>query len=205
VAALGPLLDELDPGLRSYFGELPPGVIGLARGTFDVVGSPRHWLWPFLRLVADEGIATATWQRNVPFTVYNRPDRRRAVQRAERQIALPTGTWTMIDAIAAVGPHNTLVDDLGRNRRLRVVLEPSVVDGSLVLRSTRVGIRLGVLRLRVPRAIAPRVTLVESFDGARGRRGEQHVSVVIDLPVIGRVYEYSGWFDYMYLDEGPRS
>jgi hypothetical protein len=199
-AALGPLLNELDPGLRAYFDTLPAGTTGLGRGSFDVVGTPRRWLWPFLRLVEAEGIATPTWQKNVPFTVYNRPDARHPLVRAERQISLKTGTWTMVDAIAAVGPHHTLVDDLGRHRRLRVVLEATVVDGALVLRSTRVGIRLGFLRLRVPRAIAPRVNLTERFEV-----GRQHVSVAIDVPVIGRIYEYSGWFEYVHLRSSRRT
>jgi len=199
-AALGPLLYELDPGLQAYFGDLPAGTTGLGRGTFDVVGTPRRWLWPFLRLVANEGIAVATWQKNVPFTVYNRPDPRRRVVRAERQIALMTGTWTMVDAIAAVGPGTTLVDDLGRHRRLRVVLEPTVVDGALVLRSTAVGIRFGLIRVRVPNAVAPRVKLTERFAA-----GRQHVSVTIDLPVIGRIYEYSGSFEYVHLRSSRRA
>ena len=197
-AALGSLLDELDPGLQAYFGELPLGHIGVGRGRFDVIGTPRRWLWPFLRLVAAEGIATPTWQRDVEFTVYNRPVAGRRMQRAERQVALRTGTWTMVDAIAAVGPRSVLVDDIGRNRRLRVVLAASVVSGALVLRSTRVGVRFGRYRLRVPALIAPRVHLTERFDAARS---QQHVSVEIDVPFIGRVYEYSGWFDYRYLRE----
>lgn len=104
----------------------------------------------------------------------------------------------MVDAIAAVGPGHVLVDDIGRNRRLRVVLTASVDRGALVLRSTRVGLRLGMLRLRVPEPFAPRVLLTERFDAGRC---QQHVSVEIDLPLLGRVYEYSGWFDYTHVRE----
>jgi len=37
------------------------------------------------------------------------------------------------------------------------------------------------------------VTLHEAFDPAAGR---QRVSLTLDAPVVGRIYEYSGHFDY---------
>ena len=52
----GDTLDSLHPRLRLYFGEIPRGSIGVGAGVFDVVGTPRRWLWPALRLLAAEGI-----------------------------------------------------------------------------------------------------------------------------------------------------
>ncbi|MBT2515941.1 DUF4166 domain-containing protein [Streptomyces sp. ISL-90] len=49
-----------------------------------------------------------------------------------------------------------LVDVLGRGRRVAVAFEATVVDRALELRSTAVGMRIGSLRLRLPRAVAPR-------------------------------------------------
>ncbi|HAM25570.1 MAG TPA: DUF4166 domain-containing protein, partial [Microbacteriaceae bacterium] len=37
------------------------------------------------------------------------------------------------------------------------------------------------------------MSLLERFDDASGR---QHVSVTLDAPLIGRLYEYSGSFTY---------
>lgn len=37
--ALGDRLDELDPALATYVGELPDGSVGRGSGVFDVVGT----------------------------------------------------------------------------------------------------------------------------------------------------------------------
>jgi len=50
----------------------------------------------------------------------------------------------------------------------------------------------------VPLPLAPRVTLVERWDEASGR---QHVALTLDAPLLGRVYEYEGRFDYAVEDE----
>jgi hypothetical protein len=97
----------------------------------------------------------------------------------------------MIDAITAEG--GVLVDHLGSRRRLRVVLEPTVVNGSLQLRSTAISVRVGDRHVAVPRVLAPRVCLSESVDVASGM---QHVSVMLHAPLVGRLYEYSGDFRY---------
>ena len=55
------------------------------------------------------------------------------------------------------------------------------------------------MRLRVPRAIAPTVTLVERSDVADGR---QHVALEVRAPLIGRLYEYSGSFSYR-IEKAP--
>ena len=55
--------------------------------------------------------------------------------------------------------------------------------------------------MALPRALAPRVALTERFDDDVDR---QHVTVILSLPLVGRVYEYSGHFDYaITLEEAP--
>ena len=187
-------LDSLHPGLRAYFGEIPRGSIGVGAGVFDVVGTPRRWLWPALRLLAAEGIMFPAWQRQVPFTVVNRPfvdARGNLAVGAVRRFRFDSGERSMIDAITA--ERGGLVDHPGRSRRLASRLSGTVVDGRLTLVSTVLTVRLGRVRLRVPRAIAPTVALVERFDVADGR---QHVALEVRAPLIGRVYEYSGSFSY---------
>jgi hypothetical protein len=186
--ALGAQIEELDPGLRTYFGEIPAGMVGRGSGVFDVVGTPKRWLWPFLAVLALDGILFPTWQRQVPFTITNRPGRRGTLG-AKRLFEFADTAWVLTDQIGITSAG--LTDRLGRSGLLAVTLDPSVVRGRLVLRSTGVTFRLGVIRIPFG-ALAPRLTLVERRDGDR-----QHVSLRLHLPVLGTLYEYSGWFRYV--------
>ncbi|MHC5796260.1 DUF4166 domain-containing protein [Lacisediminihabitans sp. FW035] len=190
----GAILDSLHPRLRAYFGEIPPGTLGVGVGVFDVVGTPRRWLWPVLRLLASDGIAFPGWHRGVPFTVVNRPlrdDHGNVAVAAERSFGFESGNRQMVDAITS--EDAALVDHLGRARRLVTRLSGRVVNGGLVLSSTVLAVRVGRVRVIVPRLVAPRVSLHERFDESDDR---QHVSVVVSAPLIGRLYEYSGSFTY---------
>ncbi|MBE7163154.1 MAG: DUF4166 domain-containing protein, partial [Williamsia herbipolensis] len=66
---------RLHPRLRAYFAAIPPGHVGRGDGVFAVVGTPRRWLWPFLALFARDDVMFPVWERDVPFTVENRPVR----------------------------------------------------------------------------------------------------------------------------------
>jgi hypothetical protein len=69
------LLARLHPRLRAYFGAIPPGHVGRGEGVFRVVGTPRRWLHPLLALFARDAVMFPVWERDVPFTVENRPAR----------------------------------------------------------------------------------------------------------------------------------
>lgn len=183
-------LSGLDPSLRTYFSGIPEGQQGVGRGTFDVVGTPRRWLWPVLAVLAREGIVTPTWQHRVPFAVRNRAGADGSLV-AERRFDLPGGAFTMVDRMTA--RSGLLIDQLGYGRRLAARFASRVDAGALHLRSVEVRVRLARHWLRVPLPIAPRVDLIERYDHEREL---QHVSVELSLPLIGRIYEYSGWFSY---------
>ena len=68
------------------------------------------------------------------------------------------------------------------------MIRPAPIDGALRLRSRRVGWR------SIPIPFALTVTLTERYDE---RVGRQHVDLTMDSPVLGRLYEYSGFFDYV--------
>ncbi len=188
--ALGVRLDELHPRLRDYFSALPEGHIGIGEGTFSRVGTPRRWLWPLLRPLHDRGVIYAGWQLSVPFRITNRLIAGRAV--SEREFLLPGESWAMRDAVS-LNAHGRLVDELGGSGVVAASFEIVVDDGALWLISHAIGLRWRRLRFRVPRLLAPVVKLTESFDDAVDR---QRVSVTIDVPLLGRVYEYSGDFSY---------
>lgn len=67
------VLERLHPALRTYFGPVPPGHVGRGAGVFTVVGTPHRWLWPVLAWFARDAVMFPVWERDVPFTVENRP------------------------------------------------------------------------------------------------------------------------------------
>jgi len=186
--ALGEEFTQLHPRLLSYFSAIPPGRVGRGTGKFDRLGTPRRWLWPALRVLERRSVLFPVWEQNVPFAIENWPDG--GALRAARSFHLPDGDRVMVDSVSIEGGR--LVDRLGDGGAggrgmLRTGLRASVLDGALLLVSTEA--RWG--RVRIP--FAPRLRLIERFDDDAGR---QHVSLTLHSPLLGRVYEYSGHFDY---------
>lgn len=191
-AALGREVDALRPERRAYFAALPPGGEGVGTGTFDVVGTPRPWLRPLLRVIGGPSIFPV-WQREVPFDIRNRPMPGVA---AERRIEIGGRTSTIRDETVATTP-GVVVDRIGVPPRLEVALRPSVRDGALRLDSIGVRLRLGPAVVPLGRP-SPRVTLTERFSPEEGR---QHVALRVDVPVLGRISEYAGSFTYVVRKE----
>ncbi|PZE32922.1 DUF4166 domain-containing protein [Curtobacterium sp. MCSS17_006] len=199
------VLARLHPRLSTYFGAIPPGHVGRGEGVFDVVGTPRRWLWPLLAWFARDSVMFPVWERDVPFTVENRPAhvRRgragreaRVAVRAHRTFRFRSGSRTMVDAITA--EPDGLVDHLGRHGRISARLRAQVDGdgpdaGALRLVSTRVTFRALGREVRLPALIAPRVTLTERFDDEADL---QRVSLVLTAPVLGTLYRYEGAFRY---------
>jgi len=181
--AIGDDFDRLHPRLHAYFSAIDPGRVGRGEGTFDRVGTPRRWFWPALAVLQRRRILFPVWEQDVPFTIENRSDA--GALRAVRTFHLHGGVRVMVDIVTFDG--SALIDRLGDGGRLRARLAAEVVDGELRLVSTST--HWG--RMRIP--FAPRVRLAERFDEAAGR---QHVALTLESPVFGRVYEYSGFFDY---------
>ncbi|GGL02987.1 hypothetical protein JOE58_002972 [Curtobacterium luteum] len=204
-------LARLHPRLRTYFGPVPVGHVGRGSGVFDVVGTPRRWLWPLLAWFARDAVMFPVCERNVPFTVENRPVRVGRgpgpgdfAVRAHRTFRFRFGDRTMVDAITA-GPDG-LVDHLGRRGRVSARLRAEVPTdgpdaGALRLVSTHVAFRALGREWGLPAVTAPRVTLVERFDDDADL---QRVSLVLAMPVLGTLYRYEGAFSYSVVPEGER-
>ena len=191
-AVLGPAFDELHPRLRAYFDAIPDGSAGTGRGVFDTVGTPRRWLWPVLAVFGRAHVMFPVWERAVPFTVENVPvksaDGGPAV-RAVRRFVLRGRVLDMRDEIGVDGWM--IVDRLGSPVLVEALFSARVIDGAIRLTSRRVAVRVGRLRIVVPRAVAPVVALTERYDD---ERDAQSVSVVVRVRLIGRVYPYGGTF-----------
>jgi hypothetical protein len=187
-AALGDAIDGLRPELRAYFAAIPAGSEGVGDGVFDRVGTPYRWLRPVLRLVGGPSLFPV-WARDVPFEVRNRPVPGVAGVAAERTIRIGGRERIMRDETVATA-SGVVVDRIGRPPRLEVALRPSVADGGLRLDSVAVRLRLGPIRVPLG-PLSPRVALTERSEG-----GRQRVALTVDLPVLGRIYEYAGSFSY---------
>lgn len=196
--ALGERLDDLHPRLRHYFRAVPGDSVGIGDGVFERVGTPRRWLWPVLRILERRGVVAACWEEDVPFRVENRTVASRSI--GERTFRLSRGPWVMHDAVTLT-LHGRVVDELGEPRLVSASFDVDVHDGALELASHAVGLRVAGIRLRIPRSFSPRVRLTERFDDARDR---QVVSLSIDVPIIGRVYEYHGHFSYSIEPSGQK-
>ena len=188
--AIGDRMPHLHPDLQRYFSAIEDGHVGVGEGVFDRVGTRKRWMRPLLRPLQIRGVLVSGWHRDVRFRIENRLVAGRVI--AERTLALPDGSWIMRDAVA-LKPHGRLVDELGEPATIAASFDTHVSNGALVLESRAVGIRLGWMHVRVPAFVAPTVRLIERFDAASGR---QRVDVTITMPLIGRIYEYGGSFDY---------
>jgi hypothetical protein len=186
-SALGDGYDDLHPRLRAYFGGIPAGSVGRGAGVFEVVGTPRRWLWPVFALLAPAHVLFPVWQKDVAFTVVNTPGH---VLTAERTFAFATGERTMRDAVRWRDAH--LDDVLGAPQRVGVRLNAAVSGGDLHLTSTATWLIIAGVKLPMPSPLSPHMTLIESI----GADDRQHVAFTLRAPLIGTIYEYRGSFDY---------
>ncbi|WP_243233283.1 DUF4166 domain-containing protein [Microbacterium sp. CIAB417] len=193
--ALGSRMPLLDASTRRYFSAIPEGRVGVGEGVFERVGTRRGWLAPLLRPLQRRGILVAGWYEDVPFRIENRTVAGRAI--AERTLRLPGGDWVMRDAVA-LKPHGRLVDELGEPPLLAASFDVGTDGGSLRLTSRAMGLRVGRMRPRLSGRLAPRIRLREGADEASGR---QRVELTVDVPLIGRIYEYAGTFTYRIEEE----
>jgi hypothetical protein len=187
---LGEQFENLDPQLQRYFAGIPAGRVGRGEGTFVRAGLRRRWLRPFFALLARRRIAFGDRGLDVPFTVRNTPCADGTL-RAVRTIRFPHRARVIEDRMSVV--DGTLRDRLGRAGELEIELHLSVRDGGLEMRSGRMWVRIGVVRLRLLPIV--RVSLGER--AMPGSPGRQHVDLRVGMPVIGEVFGYRGDFGYV--------
>ena len=186
---LGASIEQLDPGLRRYFGELPAGTSGHGVGVYEVAGSRHRWLRPVLAWLATRKVLFPEYGHGIPFEIWNTPHPDGSLA-GRRTFAFPHPR-EMVDRMGVV--DGGLRGRLGRRGGLEVELELDVVDGGLRMRSRRQWLHLGPLRVRMPGLV--RVTLAETAVG-----GRQHVDVRITAPVLGEVFRYAGSFTYSVVE-----
>ena len=186
---LGDAIDGLDPGLRRYFGALPPGSVGTGHGVFAVAGSRLRALWPLWRFLAWRRVLFPEFGHRVPFTVVNtaQPD---GSLTAVRTVAFGPRRRVMLDRMTV--ERGMLVDRIGRRGGLDVTVEV----GALRLSSRRIGLRLGRVCLPLTRFAGVTVHERAACPAGTGARPVQAVDVRITMPMLGEVFRYAGTFTY---------
>ena len=192
---LGNQIELLDPTLRRYFSTPPAGEVGVGRGVYEIAGSGYRWLAPLLTWLAWRRVLFPEFGRDVPFSVVNRPtaDGTLSAQRVFEFPGRARGRQRVMEDTMSV-VDGRLHDRLGRRRGLEVALRLEVADGGLRMRSERLWLHLGPLRMPLPPVAT--VTLDERPDP--GDSGRQRVDVRITSPVLGEVFRYTGSFVYEY-------
>lgn len=183
---LGARFRDLHPALRDYFGPLPPGMTGVGRGTFTVAGLRRPVLRPVFAVLASLRILFPEHERDVAFTVVNVADPRGALH-GMRYFHLRRRTRVMRDSMTTRGDR--IVDRIGVGGLLEATFTLTVDGGGLRMRSERLAVRLGRLRLPLPRFAT--VTIDEAWRDER-----QHVTLLLRMPLLGDVFGYTGSFTY---------
>ncbi len=184
---LGGEFASLHPQLRTYFGQIPFAHEGHGEGTFREAGLRLRTLRPLFAIAARLGMAFPEWGADVPFGVRNIPDADGAVH-ATRTFRFARAIRVMSDRVSVA--DGMLVDRLGHRGMLDVELLARVQHGALQLRSRRLALRLGALRLPLPRLLG--VELTEEVVAG----GAQRVAVRVSVPVLGEIYGYRGTFTY---------
>ncbi|KQZ85541.1 hypothetical protein ASD56_04270 [Microbacterium sp. Root166] len=186
---LGDEFSRLDPRLQRYFGPLAPGEAGVGTGVYEEAGSRIRMLRPLLSVMARRNVLFPEYGHGVPFTVVNSAAADGTLS-AVRTFAFGERVRIMEDTMEVAG--GALVDRLGKRRGLEVGIRLSVIDGGLRMRSTRLALWIGRLRLPLPRLAV--MHLDERMDPAGAAR--QCVDVRITAPLLGEVFRYAGAFTY---------
>ncbi len=196
LAALGSEASALRPEVLRYVEGAGDG-IGVSEGVFDVAGSRLRKLNLLARPLVGAELLVTRYERAVPFRAVNRMvvTSGGAVElQAERAFRFRRGTECFVDALRPESTPGVLLNLLGRSARVELRLRCDVTgEGRLRLRSERMWLRFGTLRIRLRGPFGIRVEVEDGYDEATGR---QTIRARVRNPLLGTVLEYRGSFTY---------
>ena len=198
-AASARLVAEREYGILSYSNENapdgPPLMVLLVAAALLIAAVFAS----LLRVFSGPGVMLSAYERDVPFQIVNRPTREssRPGLEAERCFEFRCGRQRFVDVLRVGLLPGTLVNTLGRDGRIDVLLKCSVTpDGSLRLRSRAARIRIGPKKFTLPRLFSVKVEAIEGWDA----KSERHtISVHVRNPLVGTVLRYRGSFKYEHV------
>lgn len=193
----------LNPHVREYAEGPGVGAHVRGEGTFRFAGSRLGRLNLAVRPVVGSDLLMTRYGRDVPFSVQNTcfvDESGATVLAAERVFRFGDGSQRFIDELRAGPTAGTLVNVVGRSRRIELLLRCATTDsGDLVLWSERAWLRLAGIRLRLPSFLSVAVHILHGYDE---QRGLQTVTARVRNPLLGTVLEYAGAFD-VWRGRGP--
>ncbi|RLP80681.1 DUF4166 domain-containing protein [Mycetocola lacteus] len=195
--ALGTDIDRLKPEVREYV--VGPGEqgIGVGTGVFESAGTKFGRLTWLAMPVVGPAMLLDRHEKNVPFTILNQPgtdEHGAPTLAAFRLFRFRRVTRAMSDIILAGPTPGTLRNRVGTWRVIEIILRCTATErGHLSLRSEECALRLGPLRLRLPRLLGVSVRVEDGWDAENNRRT---VQVLVTNPLLGTVTNYRGHFTY---------
>jgi hypothetical protein len=168
-----------------------------AHGLFTTAGSRFGMLSMLVRPFVGPAILLTRFGRDVPFVLTDRP--LRGVDGIEmrdsaRELVFPGSTQSLVDRMIETSEPGVVRTLLGVRQRVEVMMRCSVTDyGALRMRSGRVALLIGRVRIPLSGIFGVDVTLEDGWDDDRRRRT---ISMRAHNPLFGTVLEYRGWYRY---------
>jgi len=168
-----------------------------AHGLFTTAGSRFGLLSMLVRPFLGPGIFLTRFGRDVPFVLTDRPLRSAdgfEMRDSARELVFPGSTQSLLDRMIETSDPGVVRTLLGAHQRVEVMMQCSVTDyGALRMRSGRVVLLVGGLRIPLTGIFGVDVTLEDGWDDDRRRRT---ISMRAHNPLLGTVLEYRGWYRY---------
>jgi hypothetical protein len=108
----------------------------------------------------------------------------------DRKFHFPSGTRRFFAVMTFDQQRAVLMDYFGRYHFLEAELHPQAIEGALLLVSGRQHLRLGGIRLPIPRLLAGNATIKEWEESD----GMMRISVTVSNALIGDFFGYEGRF-----------
>ncbi|WP_298037884.1 DUF4166 domain-containing protein [uncultured Microbacterium sp.] len=195
--ALGADAEKLAPEVLAYASGPPDGMIGVGDGVFAVAGSPWRWMLRLAAPFVGPGLLVPRHEPDVPFTIIERPaadPRGQPRLAASRTLRFRGGLERFDDVLRAGRAPRTLVNVVGDDGRLEILLEASVTDdGALRLTTRSSRVRVFGRAIRLPRALGIDGVVENGYDE---RRARGTIIARMRNPLVGTLMEYRGWFRY---------
>jgi hypothetical protein len=194
-AALGPAIDATSPGVREHFLQ-PPGVRhyrGVMRKVWRRDGARGLLAALFLRAGSLTGTLFSDTGEDVGFLLENEVtllDDGWTRMRWSRTFYFPQGIRKFDAVMRFDEARNVIVDHFGKRGRMEVDLHPRVEQGAMVIESGRQIVRLGWLRVPMPRLFSAQARIREWEEGD----GKFRISVTLHNPLLGDFFGYEGSF-----------
>lgn len=187
--ALAPFREDLPDVFHAQFLGPDPGRVVVLSGTMREVWHRPRWIAPVLSLLARSNMLFPETGRDIPasLTIEALPDGRHSWRRtfSFRRVR-------RFDALIASDLERGVVEQIGARVRFEIGWRLRHDADRLEIETTQAALCLGGRRASLPRALTPRVRVVEEAHPRLA--GAIRVELVASHPLLGAFFGYSGTF-----------